>query len=231
MDRNLIISGGISHDFADTSRAIAALLAPLGIQSIISDDPEAALSQLDAGSFAMVTVNALRWPMEGEKYDHWRDEWAFSLSPAGRTALTGFVEGGGGLLGLHTAAICFGDWAGWCQLLGGAWRWGQSWHPPLAPVSARPTVGGAAEGLEAFTVVDERYSALALADGIETLLVADDEEGRPQPLAWRHCVGAGRAACDLLGHDAASLAVPGHARTVRSLALWVLGRTVEEVAA
>jgi type 1 glutamine amidotransferase len=231
MDRNLIISGGIFHDFAGTSQTLASLIAPLGVESSISEDPEAAIADLAAGGWSMLTVNALRWPMEGEKYDPWRDEWAFSLSAAGRAALTDFVADGGGLLGLHTAAICFGDWDGWRGLLGGAWRWGQSWHPAPSELAVRPTAAGAAAGLDAFAVTDERYSALSFTDGVETLLFADDEEGVPQPLAWRHCVGAGRVACDLLGHDSKSLAVPGHALALRSLVGWVLGRPASEVAA
>lgn len=231
MHRNLIISGGIFHDFAGTSRGLAALLAPLGIASTICEDPEAALADLPRGGWRMVTVNALRWPMAGEKYDPWRDEWAFSLSGAGREALTSFVENGGSLLGLHTAPICFGDWDGWGDLLGGAWRWGQSWHPAVAELAVRPTAAGAAAGLEAFTVSDERYTALAIAEGVEILLVADDEDGTPQPLAWRQRVGAGRVACDLLGHDPGSLAVPGHAYALRSLARWALGRPAVEMTA
>ena len=229
MDRNLIISGGIFHDFTGTSRKLASLLAPLGVESIISDDPEAGLADLAAGGWGMVTVNALRWPMAGEKYDPWRDDWAFSLSAAGREALSAFVEQGGGLLGLHTAAICFSDWHGWGSLLGGAWRWGHSWHPAVAEVAVQPTAAGAAAGFAPFTVVDERYSDLALTDNIEILLVADDEAGSPQPLAWRHRVGTGRVACDLLGHDPVSLAEPAHACALRSLAGWVLGRPVAEV--
>lgn len=231
MDRNLIISGGIFHDFAGTSRALASLLEPLGVESVISDDPEAALAELATGGWRMVTVNALRWPMTGEKYDPWRDDWAFSLSAAGREAFLAFVEQGGGLLGLHTAAICFSDWDGWGALLGGAWCWGQSWHPPVAEVAVRPTATGAAAGLAPFTVSDERYSELSFAEGIETLLVADDEAGTPQPLAWRHRVGAGRVACDLLGHDPDSLTEPAHAHALRSLAGWVLGRPAAVVAA
>jgi len=71
--RNLVITGGIGHDFADAAPALAGLLRDAAIESTITQD----------------------------------------------------IEGGGGLLALHTAVICFDDWAGWKALLGGQWRWGR----------------------------------------------------------------------------------------------------------
>ena len=231
MYQNLIISGGLFHDFEATSTALATLLAPLGIRSTISEDPEAALAALGDGGYAMLTVNALRWPMDGEKYAPWREEWALSLSEKSRRALSGFVHEGGGLLGLHAASICFGDWPGWRDLLGGMWRWDKSYHPPPGPVAVQPTAAGRALGLQPFQVTDERYSDLDLAEGIETLLVAQDERGEEQPMVWRQQFGAGRVACDLLGHDPESLNVPAHAEMLRNLAAWVLKRPASEAAA
>ncbi|MEO1082561.1 MAG: ThuA domain-containing protein [Pseudomonadota bacterium] len=231
MSRNLILSGGIFHDFEATSRALETLLVPLGIRSTIREDVEEALGELAEGGYDMLTVNALRWRMDGEKYAPWREQWALSLSAASRRAIDDFVREGGAMLGLHAASICFGDWPDWRDLLGGAWRWDESYHPPPAPVSVRPTAAGAALGLQPFEVTDERYSDLDLREDIETLLVAEDEAGREQPLVWRQRVGAGRVACDLLGHDPESLAVPAHAEALRGLVAWVLKRPASEAAA
>lgn len=230
MDRNLIISGGIFHDFEDSSRTLADLLSPLGIDSTISNEPETALADLANGSYDMLTLNALRWPMAGEKYDPWRDEWALSLSAAGRSTLTDFVNGGGGLLGIHTAAICFSEWDGWQDLIGGVWRWGKSFHPPQGDIRVTPTEAGLNAGLDAFPVNDERYSQLDLKPGLETLLVAEDEDGIEQPLVWRHTVNRGRAACDVLGHDSRALRQPMHTQTLQTLASWILRRPEAEVA-
>ncbi|MEM1187864.1 MAG: ThuA domain-containing protein [Pseudomonadota bacterium] len=231
MPSNLIISGGIFHDFEATSRTLAAILAPLGISSTIREEPEAALGELGDGRYDMLTINALRWPMEGEKYAPWREEWALSLSAASCRTLVDFVHEGGGLLGLHTASICFGDWPGWRDLLGGAWRWNTSYHPPPGPLTVRPTTAGSASGLQPFEVIDERYSDLDLVEGIQTLLVAEDDAGREQPLVWRQRVGAGRVVCDLLGHEPGSLTVPGHAAALRNLVAWMLKQPTSEAAA
>src|SRR5690348_8186409 len=127
--RNLILTGGIGHDFADAAPALAGLLRDAAIESTITQDIEGGLRELAAGGFGLVTVYARRWGrLSGEKSAPPRAAGAFSRSGAGRRTLTGFVEGGGGLRALHTAVICFDDWAGWRVLLGGKWRGGRSTH-------------------------------------------------------------------------------------------------------
>ena len=84
MTRNLILCGGIFHEFHASSDELARVLSPLGIESVVEDDIEAGLAALAEGSFELLTVNALRWQMQGEKYDPYRDEWAMTLSaPSG----------------------------------------------------------------------------------------------------------------------------------------------------
>ncbi len=224
MPRNLIITGGIFHPFEASSAAIAALLEKDGIESDVVTDVDAGLQALPDGPYSMVTINALRWGMmTADKYEPYRAEWAYQTPPASRDALTGFVAGGGGLLGMHTASICFDDWPGWQSLLGGQWVWGRSHHPPLGELTARPTDVGheVSAGVEAFTVTDEVYHSLALEPDVDALIEADAGEG-PQPIAWARHVGQGRVVYDALGHDAASLNVPGHARLVRQAAQWLL---------
>ena len=45
---HLILAGGIFHDFAESSEALATILAPLGIESRIEWDLEAGLAGLAA---------------------------------------------------------------------------------------------------------------------------------------------------------------------------------------
>ena len=59
---------------------------------------------------------------------------AFSLSAAGRTAIDEWHAAGRPILALHTGVICFDDWPGWGELLGGRWDWNRSSHPPLGRV-------------------------------------------------------------------------------------------------
>ncbi len=225
--RTLILSGGIRHDFADNAAALAGQLAMDGFDSDIETDIEAGLARLEGGGYALLTVMALRWRMEGDpKYAPHREEWAFSLSPEGRARLGGFVRGGGGLFGLHTACLCFDDWAEWRDILGGVWVWGRSWHPPLGPVSvARPAEDHPlTAGLAGFDIVDEVYSGLSLADGVRLLLEARAGEGGPaEPVLWTHRYGRGRVVFDALGHNRASIEHETHAEIVRRAAFWAAG--------
>lgn len=223
MIRNLILTGGIGHPFADASAALADMLAPEGIVSTVTEDIEQGLSELDR--FDMVTVYALRWRMLiGEKYAPHREQWAFSLSDAGRRSLTGFVEAGGGLVALHTAMVCFDDWPEWRNLLGAQWIWGRSAHPPIGAIEAAPTdtTHPITENAATFSLRDEVYGSLDMEEDIQPLLVGDAGAGS-WPLLWARPVGRGRVFVDLLGHDRASLEQPMHRRLLCRGARWAAG--------
>lgn len=225
--RNLILTGGIGHPFADAAPALDGVLAEAGVRSTITDDIEGGLEELERGSFDLLTVYALRWRMQGsEKYAPHRDRWAFSLSEAGRQRLARFVTGGGGLLGLHTALICFDDWPDWKELLGGAWIWGRSAHPPRGPVTLRPTglPHVITAGLPAFTVTDEAYGNFDLAADVEPLATVEAEDGVAWPALWARTIGQGRAVADTLGHDRATLEHPVHRQILTRAALWASDR-------
>lgn len=219
----LILAGGIFHDFAASSEALSTVLAPLGIESRIEWDLEAGLAGLAESPVDLLSINALRWEMIGEKYDPYRDTEAFTPSQSARSALQHYLTTGGALLGLHTASICFSDWSEWQSLLGGRWVWGSSWHPAPEPVTITIEPNTALSHLPAFTVHDELYSDLALdpdtvvlATGVSSAMVT------PQPVIWQHQVGQGRVVYDALGHDSASLNHPTHARLLQDAARWVL---------
>ena len=129
----VVISGGLTHDFPATTACLATLLAEQGIDAVVHEDVEAGLRSLSGA--ALLVVNALRWTMTGPATpDRYRDLAATagaSPSPAARAAVAEHLHGGGGLLGMHTASICFDDWPEWGEALGGVWVWGRSSHPPL----------------------------------------------------------------------------------------------------
>lgn len=226
MSRNLIISGGIFHPFDESSAALADILAGSDIDSEITTDIDAAVARLAAGDIDLLTINALRWGMKtADKYEPYRAEWAYQAPATTRAGLTDFVRDGGALLALHTASICFDDWPGWGEIVGGRWIWGQSHHPPLAAVSARPTALAhpVTAGLEAFSLVDEVYHALELQPDVEPLLVAESEAGGArQPVCWARRFGTGRVVYDALGHDATSMKHPQHQRLLAQAARWLL---------
>ncbi len=225
---NLIITGGINHPFEASAAALARVLRDVGIDSSVTEDVDAGLAAVGRRKYSLVTVYTLRWRMlDHEKYAPFRARWAYTIDAAGRRALEQHVQGGGALLGLHTASLCFDTWSEWGDLLGAVWRWGTSFHPPLAPLTVRPDSEAhpITQHLPAFDLIDETYHHLdASADARPLLWVGD------QPVAWAREAG-GRVVYDALGHDARSFEQPDHARFLQRAALWTLRRTDADVAA
>jgi len=219
----LILTGGIFHDFEASAQALAAVLAPLGITSRIEPDMEAGLASLADSPVDLVTVNALRWEMIGEKYDPYRETEAYSPSPTARAALSTYLAQGGALLGLHTASICFSDWPEWTALLGGHWVWGTSWHPQPEAVTVAPSPENPLLSPQSFNVFDELYTDLSLSPNTEVLASATSAAmPQPQPVMWRHQHTGGRVVYDALGHDHESLLQPDHANALREMVRWAL---------
>lgn len=221
--RNLILVGGIFHDFHASAEALADVLEPLGIESRIEADIDAGLASLEEEPVDLLTVNALRWEMIGEKYDPYRETEAYSPPTQTRAAFEQHLQSGGALLGLHTASICFSDWPEWGTLLGGRWVWGTSWHPQPEAVSVVPDKDAALAHLPAFEVHDELYTDLSLEPGVQVLAHAHSlAMPKPQPIVWSHTVGPGRVIYDALGHDSESLCHPVHAQLLRESVEWAL---------
>lgn len=216
--RALIYSGGYAHQFAESSAALAKMLAAKGWTASIETNLDAVLERL--GDVQLFGVNALRWTMsQHEKYASHRAEHSFAMDDRQLVAIDRFVANGGRLLALHTAVICWDNQPGWRALLGGGWDWDRSWHPPLGPVAVTPNPAGRAAGLVDFRVIDESYHWLDPAPDCTVLAWATtgDRANGPQPVAWTRRHGAGRVAVDALGHDAASLEEPGHAALIAHL--------------
>lgn len=221
----IIYTGGIAHPFEDASRALGALLAEVGFAARIHLELDDVLRDLAGEPDALLVLYALRWSMtQHEKYAPDRARWALALPESARAGIAGHVARGGGLLGLHTASICFDDWPQWAEVLGGAWVWGRSFHPPLGPVRAAMLPGHPlTAGLPDFEVIDEAYTALALQPGVAVAATVQAPGQAPQPALWTHAYGAGRVVYDALGHDAASLNEPTHRLLVQRAAQWAGG--------
>lgn len=235
MKRNLVLSGGPGHDFASTSEALAALFAEQGVESTIVEDPDAAFAHLRASEdgtnapFDMMTVNALRWRMDTARYAHLRDQQAFELTAADAAVLDRFVRGGGGLLAIHTAVICFDAEPIWHALCGASWNWDVSFHPPLAEAHVEVTAPGRVHpitvGLDGFMLQDEVYAYLDELPDLVALLTSE-HGGRHHPVLWAREVGDGRVVTDLLGHGMASLQHPDHREILTRAVRWLTDGTV-----
>ncbi len=236
MIRNLVLSGGPGHALDVTSAALVALLDEQGFRSTVVTEPAdavAALRRSEDGTgdpVDLLTVNALRWRMDQDRYATQRADHAVALDPDDLAVIDRFVRGGGGLLALHTAVICFDADPVWHALCGASWRWDRSSHPPLGPVQIEVTGAGQAHPItsdvEPFVVHDEVYGFLDEVADLEPLLVGA-HGGRSHPLLWARPVGAGRVVTDLLGHGPESHEHPAHRLILARAAAWAADRPPE----
>ena len=228
MTNALLLTGGSphAHDFEAIGDALERLLGEHGHAVTRCGHPDDAADVLLAGRTDVLVVHGLWWRMHGDAYEPWKEH-AYSTPLSTQEAIGGFVRAGGGLVALHTAPICFDDWPGWGDVVGGSWQWGTSSHPPLGPVTAEiiadhPVVAGLAPIIE---LVDEVYGDLDLREGIEPLAVARrTEHDADQPVVWAYHCGDGRVVFDGFGHDAASIVHTDNARTILRAVDWVAER-------
>lgn len=119
-----------------------------------------------------------------------------------QAALQAYVEGGGGFLGLHSAADTEYDWP-WYGELVGAWF---HKHPPGLQTS-QVTLG---DGGKRWAITDEIYNYRRNPRPFVQVLATVDESsyeggtmGADHPIAWCRPMGRGRSWYTGFGHDAA----------------------------
>ena len=135
-----MLVGGIYHPFAETAAAIKRCLSGVGVETETTDDIDTGFVRLAEGGFDLLTVHCLRWSMtQHAKYAPFRKQYEYLMRQSARDAILDHLARGGGLLGIHTAGISFDDWPEWRDVLGAAWRWGQSYHPPIGPIEVVPS--------------------------------------------------------------------------------------------
>ena len=225
MMRNVVLSGGPTHAFDETTPRLVRILADAGFESTVFDDIEQGVRELARNPPALLTVHCLRWTMmQSEKYARLRPSWAFSLSEPARAAIIAHVSRGGGLLGLHTAAISFDTWPAWRDCLGAAWTWGVSNHKPVGPVEVSLDVSDhpVTRGVEEFTCEDEAYANMDLAPSAIVLARARAHaEDKAHPAVIVQDDGSrGRTAYVALGHGSSTFDHPMFERLVRQAAAW-----------
>ena len=225
--KNLILTGGIFHPFKESSHALEKILLKEGIESEITEDIEYGLKKIDEWYYDLLTIYALRWSMKnGSKYKPYRNQWEFNISASGQKYIHKFLKKGGGIFGLHTAAICFDQWKDWISILGGKWIWGKSGHLPFGVVNTRTETikHPITKNIKPFDIEDEVFADLKIAKDITPLLSAQVEgQEKWYPVLWARNFSNGRIVYDALGHDARSINHPEHAKIIRRSANWAIG--------
>lgn len=221
--RALVLAGGLNHGYAQACESVVELIENAGVACQVIEEP-AEVSRLDHDLFV---VGALWFTMSLDRYEAVRDEWARTLPDPARDAIEAHVAAGRPILGLHTASICFDDWPRWGELLGGAWNWDRSCHPPLSDDPVTVTVTDPdhplTEGVGDFDIVDEVYGFLDLQPDVVALMTSP-HSGADHPLLWARTLPSGsRVVYDALGHDRRSVGHPTHREILRRSVDWVMG--------
>ncbi len=222
MASNLILSGGVAHDYRATSPMLRTVLEEVGIQSEICED----FSALESGAlqeFDLLTLNCVRWtcdPTPG-----WREEWHFELSSRARTELLNFFAQGRGLLALHCATICFDDWPEFRRILGAWWDWGHSGHAPVQrhAMHIRSADHPITQGLADFEIEDELYTNPRIFDTVDPLIEAT-WENQSHPILWLRDYGGARICYNAMGHGVEAFNNPTNRLLLQRAGLWVLGK-------
>lgn len=224
----LILSGGPGpeHDFEAMTTALAAVLDDEYRITVVTDPDEAAgrlRAKLPPG---VLVVNARRWQMLEDDYASSREQWAYRTPGSTRAAIDGFVRDGGGLVGMHTAAMCFDDWPQWQRILGGCWNPSHSSVTEPQPTRLwiteldHPVVADLDDG---FALQDQVLGDLDLDDAALVLGWAKRSvDHEPEPMLWVNTYGAGRVVYNGFGHDVTSLESPAHRQLIRQAVNWVI---------
>lgn len=218
----ILISGGYSHPFSESSATLAQLIEAAGWRVTIQEDIDQAMAAL-ARRPALLAVNALMWSMtQHEKYAPDRDQYAYLLPDSYMDAIQDYVANGGRLFVLHVSTICWDTQPRWHEVMGGGWTWGRTHHPPFGAITVQLTPEGhsLSVGSDRFALLDEAYHNLDPRPDCTVIATCEIEEG-PQPVAWTRTYGNGRVAVDALGHDARSLNDPNHAAMIAGLLGWL----------
>ncbi len=145
------------------------------------------------------------------------------LSKEQEAAMKGFVEGGKGLIPLHSAAGCFknSDW--YIETIGGQFAShgeGEFTGETVAPGHAIMT------GLKPFTTWDETYVHQRINPDM-TVLTERVEGDHHEPYTWVKNVGKGRVFYTAYGHDERTWKNEGFLELVENGIFWAMGDAVK----
>jgi len=204
MDKVLLITGGIYHDFEAGRDALTAILAETGRFEVTAvDDPGALKPDTLAGFDAVLlyinqTVNA-----EQTK------------------ALADFVAGGKALVGVHSAICRRESPDAYLDLIGAEF----TGHGP--PLEFAVTIDDPDHDVTCrtpdFRIHDELYTSEFHGEPVQVLASAH-WQGRRQPMVYVKPHGAGRVVGLLLGHDAQAMANRDFRRLLVHALDWAVGR-------
>jgi type 1 glutamine amidotransferase len=194
------------HGLDGTTERILELVESIGIDVRVE-------TELDRTIEALPTIDLLITNCAGPSAEAEEQEGEF-----GR-ALDAHASRGGGVLAMHSSMMAFQRVPEWNRMLGGRWNVGKSFHPPIGRHLVQVQEHPVTDGIEDFTIFDERYTDLIL-DETASPLVTHIDNGVKHTLAWA-ADGRSRAVYDGLGHGTESYDYPAHRQLIRNSIGWL----------
>jgi len=153
-----------------------------------------------------------------------------TLSPAAKSNVLQFVNGGKGLAVSHLSSASFREWEEFQILCGRYWVMGKSGHGPRGVFKVRiaDKQSPITKGLEDFEADDELYAKLQGDATIKVLVEADsDWSKQTEPLAFTLEYGKGRVFHETFGHDGNAIRNPSVQKLIQRGCEWAATGKVE----
>jgi type 1 glutamine amidotransferase len=177
-----------AHKSAELFTAIAPSLARHGIQLTHVSSPDALTPQVLGDYDALLVYGDQK-----------------QITPDAERAVVSFVEGGKGLVALHSAAEMFPGSPAYANLIGArAERGGSAQFTAQIVAPANPIV----QGIQPFATTDDTYTFTNQNTAGRTVLMERTAGATRQPQTWVRTQGKGRVFYTAYGHDAATWSHP-----------------------
>ncbi len=147
-----------------------------------------------------------------------------TISAAKEKAIKDFVEGGKGLIPLHSASACFTNSAWYTQTVGAQFKSHKTGDFTAKNVN---TIHPVMKGISEFETWDETYVHSNINPDITILQERVDGSVR-EPWTWVRNQGKGRVFYTAYGHNDSTWTKPGFLKLVENGVLWAIGDKVNE---
>ena len=151
------------------------------------------------------------------------------LDDGQQAAFERYIRGGGGFVGVHSAADTEYDWPWYGGLVGAYFKSHPAIQQATLDVAADPLTAGLPRR---WTRTDEWYDFQTPPRGVDVLVTIDettydpgpDAMGAGHPITWAHAYDGGRAWYTAMGHTDESYSEPAFLTLLGNGILWAAGR-------
>ncbi len=224
-----VLTGGPYHPVAAQADRFQEWLG--GAVRIDKRDGVAAFEELDGCD--LFVAAGLHWTGCAPDRHAWPEGVAphgyTPMSAAHREAWRGYVASGRPVLGFHGGIASYDDTPEFSRLLGWRWDWRMTAHSRFArwPVTVLKTGHPVVEGVEDYSLMDELYFNIQIAEGLPFAVHAratglDHNHPMVMTAEGGRVAGAGKTAYLANGHDLQALDCGAFRRIVENTVRWLL---------